>query len=326
MYFLCYDIGGIDIKMGIVTDSGLIINKKIFPTEPTRDPKDVISDMLFRARILINESSLSLSDISAIGLGVPGLVDNNTGNVIFCPNIFWHNVPLRSCMKTQFSVPIFMCNDATIAAIAEHRSGACKGAKNSVTLTIGTGLGGGVVINNKVYEGSYGGGGEIGHMVIVPGGKPCNCGNRGCFEVYGSVSALIKDASIAAQENKDSMLYACMQDAPLTGKDIVDCAKAGDASALEVFNKYTEYLNIGITNIINIFDPDIIAIGGGLAKAGDFLLSRINTEPNIKRMYSMLPPVKIIPAAFSNDAGIIGAAMLCAQKLEEEIQYIPEIN
>ena len=317
MYFLCYDVGGIDIKMGIVSENGEIISKKNFPTEPTRTPVEVISDMLSRARTLISEASMQKSDICAIGIGLPGLADNNTGTAVFCPNIFWHQVPIRDFIKMEYDVPIFILNDATIAAIAEHKTGACKGAKNSITITLGTGLGGGFVIDDKVYEGSYGGGGEIGHMTIVPNGKPCNCGNRGCFEVYGSVSALIKSATNAATIHTNSMLAACMKDAPLTGKDIIDCAKAGDATALDVFRLYTYYLSIGITSLINIFDPDIVAIGGGLANAGDFLMSKISIEPNKKRVFNMLPPVKIVRALHSNDAGIIGAAMLCAQKLQD---------
>lgn len=317
MNFLCYDIGGIDIKMGIVTEEAVIINKKTFPTEPLRTPKQIISDMLFRADKLLEESGLSLGDISAIGIGVPGLADNNTGNVIFCPNIFWRDVPLRAYIKAQFDVPVFIANDATLAAIAEHSYGACKGAKNSVTLTIGTGLGSGIVIDDKIYEGRFGGGGEIGHMVIEQGGKLCNCGNQGCFEVYASVPALLQAAQAAAEKHPDSMLKARIASSPLTGKDVIDCAKAGDPAAVSVFDAYTDYLNLGITNIINIFDPDMIAIGGGLTKAGDFLLHRIENTANRKREYSMLPPVKIVLAAFSNDAGMIGAALLCLQKLQK---------
>lgn len=327
MYFLCYDIGGIDIKMGIVNENGLIIRKKIFPTQPIRTPKEIISDMLFRARILVNEVNLEISDISAIGIGVPGLADNNSGRVLCCTNIFWNDVPIRDLIKSQLDVPIFLLNDATIAAIAEHKNGACKGAKNSITITLGTGIGGGIVIDNKIYEGSYGGSGEIGHMIIMPGGEQCNCGNKGCFEMYCSASALIKSATNAANQNKDSMLTACMLDTPLTGKDVVDCAKAGDAVALKVFDQYTEYLSLGIISLINIFDPDIIAIGGGIAKAGDFLLSRINVIPSKRRIFNMLPPVKIVGAKFSNDAGIIGAAMLCASKLEyNKEQYLSNYN
>lgn len=318
MYLLCYDVGGIDIKMGIVNEHGTIINKKAFPTEPLRSANIIVSDMISRADILLSELNLTRKDIAAIGIGLPGLANNKDGKATFCPNLFWQDVPIRKMFKKEYDIPIYLLNDATIAAIAEHKSGACKGAKNSLTITLGTGLGGGIVINDRLYEGSNGGSGEFGHMTIVPDGEPCNCGNRGCFETYASVSALIRCATNAANEYRDSMLAACMKDSPLTGKTVIDCAKAGDTVALDVFHSYIRYLSIGISSLINIFDPEMIAIGGGLANAGDFLISELSIEANKKRLFSMLPPVKIVRAKHLNDAGIIGAAFFCIQELQQK--------
>ena len=196
--------------------------------------------------------------------------------------------------------------------MAESTVGACKGYKNSVTVTLGTGIGGGIVINNRLYAGSHGIGAEIGHMTIVADGIPCTCGAYGCWERYGSATALIREGKAGMARDSQSLIYTLAQgdENKVTAKVVIDAAKAGDKTACEIFDDYVKYIVIGLINIVNCFDPDVIAIGGGVAAAGDFLLDAVRERFEANIFYKDVDHAKIVFAEMGNDAGIVGAAML----------------
>ncbi len=307
MYYVGIDVGGTGVKAGVVDDNGQIIAKASVKTAVEKGADAVMEDMAQVAGMAVEQAGLEMEQIEAIGIGIPGVLDPATGVVPFCTNLGWHQVPVIERMHELTGRPIFVDNDATVAALAESVAGISAGVKNSVFLTLGTGVGGGIVLDGKVYSGSHGVASELGHQITHAGGEKCTCGNRGCWERYASATALIRMGKEAAKAHPESAL-AKFED--LTAKDVVDSAKAGDEAALAVFDQYTEELAMGMVNIINYLDPEIIAIGGGVSAAGEFLLEPVREKLKKYVFYKDLPYAEIKLATMGNDAGIVGAAML----------------
>lgn len=310
MYRIGIDLGGTNIAAGIVNEEGKIVIQGSTPTLATRPFEEVIADMGKLVNDLLAKYGITADDVISIGIGSPGAVLN--GYVIFSNNLNWKHVPLCDELRKYIDVPVYADNDANVAALAESTCGACKGYKNSVTVTLGTGIGGGIVINDKLYGGSHGVGAEIGHMAIKFDGIRCTCGGIGCWERYGSATALIREGKLGMARDSQSMIYTLAQgdEDKVTAKVVIDAAKAGDKTACEIFDEYVKNIVVGLINLVNIFDPDVIAIGGGVAAAGDFLLDAVREcyEENI--FYKDIPHAKIVFAEMGNDAGIVGAAML----------------
>ncbi len=312
MLYIGVDLGGTNIAAGLVDEEGHILHKCSVPTGVERGAEAVIADMAALCQRIIDETGNKASDIKAIGVGVPGICHPSNGVVEFCTNLFWHQVPLREIMNRTLDIPVYIGNDATVAGLAESVAGVSKGVANSVFLTLGTGVGGGIVVDHKVYSGTHGIGSELGHMVIVADGEPCTCGNHGCWERYTSATAMIRMGREAAAKYPDSaILTACGGNLDkLTAKMVMDAAKAGDSAGVEVFKKYVHYLAVGIVSIINILDPEVIAIGGGVSAAGEFLRDAVRAEVDTMIFCKEVPYARIEIAVLGNDAGIIGAAML----------------
>jgi len=310
--YIGVDLGGTNMAVGLVDEEGKILHKGEVPTGVGRPYQDILRDMAMLILKVIEEAGYKKEDIKSIGIGSPGFADKEQGKIIFANNLFWHNVPVRDEIQKYINVPVYIDNDATVAGLAEAVAGACRGVKNSITLTLGTGVGAGIVIDGKPYSGSHGVGSELGHMIVVVDGLECTCGNRGCWERYTSATALIREGKEAAKKHPDSMINKMVDGdiEKITAKTVIDAAKEGDYAAMEIFKEYIHYLAMGIITIINSFDPDIIAIGGGVAKAGDFLLNAIKEEVAKHIFYKDVPYAKICMAQLGNDAGIIGAAML----------------
>ena len=304
------DLGGTNIAAGIVDENGKIIKSGSTPTLAQRHYSDVIADMGRLVNQLIEESGIAKSDIASVGIGSPGAIKG--GVVVFANNLGWYNVPLAEELSKLVGLPVYADNDANVAALAEFSFGACKGYQNSLTITLGTGIGSGIIINGKLYSGSHGVGAELGHMCVEVNGIPCSCGNAGCWERYGSATALIREGREGMARDSQSMIATLAQGDPdkVTAKTVLDAAKAGDKTACEIFDTYIEYITMGLINIVNCFDPDIIAIGGGVAGAGEFLLSAIQKSYEEHVFYKDIAHAKICFAQMGNDAGIIGAAML----------------
>ena len=312
MYYIGLDVGGTTFKAGVVTQDGRIVHKDAMPTGIERPYQEIIADMAALCKKVAADAGIEMSEIQSIGVGVPGLFDNKTGMIPFCTNLGWHDIPFVAEMKKHLDTPVYGDNDATVAGLAESVAGVSAGIRDCVFLTLGTGVGGGIIIDGKPYSGAHGCGSEIGHMMIKMGGELCTCGNYGCFERYASATAIIREARKAIVEYPESsMLAACGGDPEkLNAKIVIDAAKAGDAAAKTVFDDYVHALAVGIINIINMIDPEVIVLGGGVSAAGEFLLDAVREAVKPMVFFKTMPYARIELAQLGNDAGIIGAAML----------------
>lgn len=311
MYYIGVDLGGTNIAAGLVDEEGKIIKHKNIPTLKERGIDAICEDMIRVCQEIMSENKLKKEDIHAIGVGSPGTVDATKGIIVYANNIIINNFPVAERMNAQLGIPVYVGNDADCAALGEVTSGIAKGCKNAVILTLGTGVGGGLIINGEIYKSSFPGAGELGHQAIVYNGRQCNCGRKGCFERYASATALIKDAKKAAQNNPDSKLneYVKGDLEKMNAKVPFDAAQAGDEVAKKVIDQYLEYLACGVANVINGLNPEMIILGGGVAKQGDNLTKPL-TKKVEKEVYTDQLQTKIEVAMLGNDAGIIGAAML----------------
>lgn len=309
MYLAGIDLGGTYIKAGLVGEDFSIACKTSIPTMAGRKYQDVIKDMAGAVSGLAEEHGIKTEEIAGIGIGIPGVSING---VVIVHNLYWFDVPLKDEMGRHLDIPVVIDNDATAAAVYEYHLGVLAGARVGVLLTLGTGVGGGVIINGKPFGGAHGLGTEIGHMAIVPDGLQCTCGNKGCLEVYTSVGALIRLGRRCVIERPESMLHHITggDHLKVTSEMIIDCAKQGDYVALSIVDEYVKYLSMGICSILNVLDPDTIAIGGGLSGAGGFLLDKIIKASEGRGIFENQKYADIKLAKSGNDAGLIGAAML----------------
>lgn len=317
MLYIGIDVGGTTIKAGIVDEKGTILHKNSCPTGVERGHEAVIRDMAQLALRVLGESGHTLEEIHSVGVGIPGMQDPRTGRVPFCTNLRWHDVPLVELMQAYIDKPTYINNDATVAGLAESVAGVSAGTKNSVIVTLGTGVGGGVILDGKVFMGVHGIATEIGHMITVAGGEMCTCGNRGCWERYASATALIREGRKLVQARPDGALARQVGGDPekIEARTVIDLAKAGDPDCVRLFDNYVYHLTVGLVNLINLYDPEVIALGGGVSKAGDFLLEKVNALLPDMIFFKTMPRARIELARLGNDAGIIGAAMLGRQTL-----------
>ncbi len=315
-YVIGVDLGGTKILSAIVDRSGKIVERVNLPTEAALGPKRVIGNIRDSVNLLLAKSGIPLSQIKAIGIGAPGPILYEKGVVLDPPNLpGWKRVPVRDLVQKEFKVPVILENDANAAALAESRSGAAKNCENFIYLTISTGIGGGIVIGRKLYRGSIGGAGEVGHMIIKTDGPMCGCGNPGCLEAMASGSAIGRLGREAAAGNKSSLMVK------LAGGDLKKinaltvelAAKKGDAPAKKVLNEAAFNLGVGLANLINIFAPDMIALGGGVINMGEMFLGPARRTA---KRFSLSPAgdhVKIIAVKLGGDVGVLGAAALCLE-------------
>lgn len=316
MYRVGIDLGGTNIVAGVVNEEYEIIAKASCKTSVPRPEDEICNSMVEVTKKAVEKANLSLDDIELIGIGVPGAINPKTGVVEYSANLFFHNWEIVKMMSSKLDgKKVLIENDANAAAYGEYLAGSAKGAKNAVAITLGTGVGGGIIINGKIYTGSNFAGAELGHMVIVKDGKECGCGRHGCWEAYASATGLAdmtKEAILQEKPEFSCMLSLCDGDInKVEGKTAWDAMQQGDPNAKAVIDKYIGYLAAGLVNIINIFQPDILCIGGGISHQGENLLAPLRciieneryTKHNDKQ-------TKICCATLGNDAGIIGAAML----------------
>lgn len=313
-YYAGIDIGGTFVKCGIVDNEGKIIVKGKIPTGKNKTYQQIAMDIAKYVAQLEDEAGVKTC---SVGIGCPGTVDSEKGIVLYCNNLGWKNVPLAEEIGKLLGKPTYVTNDANAAALGESFIGAGKAYNSSILVTLGTGVGGGIVLDGKLFEGNCSAGAEIGHHVIRKDGRKCTCGRNGCFEVYSSATALMKEARTRMRENKNSMLWgACNGNKDkVDGKMIFDCAKAGDETANKVVNWYIDYLAEGIANLANIFRPEAVLLGGGVSAQGDALIVPTQKLVN-KRLYGgyHYAPVKVAVATLGNDAGLCGAAKLAMKE------------
>ena len=312
MIYIGIDVGGMSIKAGVVDEEGNILFKHSCPTGVERGYGAVIRDIAELGIAAVEKSGHSMDEVKAIGIGIPGIMDQRTGIVPFCTNLAWHDVPIIEEMKKYTSVPVYVDNDATVAGLAESVKGVSAGTQSSVFITLGTGVGGGVVINGRVFSGSHGVATEIGHMVTVDGGEECTCGKKGCWERYASATALIREGrKLCAAKPECALMKAVEGDITRIGaKDVIDLAREGDADCTAIFDNYVHHLVIGLSNLINVYDPEVFVLGGGVSHAGEFLLNAVRAKLPQYVFFKTMPYARVELATLTNDAGIIGAAML----------------
>lgn len=313
--FIGIDLGGTNITAGLVTLDGIILHDVHVKTNAYRSADEVIADIAGAARKVLDEHGTDISEVKSIGVGSPGAIDDENGVVIFAGNLNWVRVPLKQKLEELLGIPAFVSNDANVAAYAENLFGAGRGRHSLQLVTLGTGVGGGYVLDGKIQSGFHGVGMEIGHMVLVPEGRLCTCGNRGCLESYASATGIINMGIEAMQENPEGAIAKMAEGEPsnVNAKLIIDLAKEGDEVALDIFNNYARYLAYAVINIINFNDPEVIVFGGGVSRAGKFLLDAIKKEVAPRVFCKQAPYSEILLSEMGNEAGVIGAALLGEQ-------------
>lgn len=309
MYYIGVDLGGTNIAVGLVDEKGKIIESLSTPTLSPRSYKEIVADMAKLINEIIKNTGISLSDIESIGIGSPGSIDNERGMVLYANNLKFDHAPIREEMRKYFDLPVHLENDANAAAFGEYVVNGGD-AKDVIFVTLGTGVGGGIIIGGKIYKGFNGAGGELGHYILVKDGIKCSCGLNGCWEQYASVTALISQTKAAIEKNPDSLMVKLAEEhGAVSGRTAFEAAKMGDEAAKKVVSEYAEYVAAGAVSMINIFQPEKLIIGGGISREGDYLLDPIRKFCE-KNSYKCDGGSTTIQAAtLFNDAGIIGAAL-----------------
>lgn len=307
-YYIGIDLGGTNIVAGVVDETYKILAKASVKTRLPRPEKEIAADMAKVSREAAEKAGLTLEDIQWIGVGTPGVANSATGIIEYSNNLGFLNTPMVQYLEADLGKPTFIENDANAAAYGEYVAGAAKGAKNAVCITLGTGVGAGIIVDGKIYSGSNFGGAEVGHMVIAVDGPKCTCGRRGCFEVFSSATGLVRMTKEALERHPMSNMR---QEERISARTAFDYMRKGDKTAKQVVDEYIRYLATGITNTINIFQPDILCIGGGVCNEGEPLLLPMKQQVR-QEVYTRhsAKNTEIVIAKLGNDAGIIGAAFL----------------
>ena len=305
-YAIGVDLGGTNIKAALVSPSGQIEAMDSRPTQ-TETGADGVSDRIAdMVRHLSSVRSLALEDLAGVGVGVPG-VTTADGTVILAPNLDWHHVPFKRMLEERLKIRVEVDNDANVAALAEARVGVGAGCDTLVFFTLGTGIGGGIVINGRIHHGASHAAGEVGHLCILPDGPICGCGKPGCLEAITAGPAMVKFVQNGLSEGRDS---SAKDAEDLTPEAICKAAAQGDALCLEAVNQSARYLGLAIANLIHLLSPDVIAIGGGISAAGDVIFNPIVESARAQALEGMYEHTRIVLAELGNDAGSLGAAFL----------------
>ena len=313
-YYAGIDFGGMSAKAGLFDENGKLLAKDSVKTSKEDGYAVTVAKMAQLVRTLGESKKVK---VSAVGIGSPGIIDGKEGVVVNWFNYGWSDKPLARDLSEKLGVPVSLTNDANAAALGEAKFGAGKNYEDSVFITLGTGVGSGIVLGGKVFEGSHGAGAEVGHMVVEVGGIPCPCGRRGCFEQYASASALIRDTKRAMFEHKNSLLWTLVGGDPenVDGKTAFAAARENDAAAKQVVKNYIMYLGEGVLNLVNIFRPQAVVIGGGVSNEGEALLQPLRRYVSERLLVDCeRVPLAINRAALGSDAGMYGACALVLGK------------
>lgn len=318
MKYVGVDIGGTNLKAGLVDESGVLLATQKMKVASIADDEGLAWTVASLVQELARTVNIPVSDVASVGVGVPGTVEIRSGSINYTCNLPLRNVPLRKLFRRYLSIPLYIENDANCAALAEYLVGAGRDSKRFVTVTLGTGVGAGIVHNGKIYHGANGMAGEVGHMVIQRDGLPCPCGRRGCWEQYASATALKRFTAEALAAHPDSILAQVVaeNEGRVSGQSAFIAARRGDPVGQQVCDEYVDYLACGVVNVVNIFQPDTLAIGGGVSNEADEQL----LLPVRQRVARESIPcgrdrrTRIVKAELGNRAGLIGAALLGKNK------------
>ena len=315
MYRIGIDFGGTNIAVGIVNEHLEVLYKSSLPTKKDeRSVDEIVADMATLCLKMVDKVGIGLSQVDAIGIASPGVVNSKTGVVEYYCGMNMNHYPMAAILSEKLGgyQPIYMENDANAAALGEVLAGAARGAKNALMITLGTGVGGGIVIDGKIYDGVNFAAAELGHTVIEKDGVPCGCGRRGCWEKYSSATGLIRMAKEEMEKCPDSAMWKLAPTLDeVNGLTPYEAAKAGDEAAMRVVAKYQDYLACGLANMVNIFQPEVLCIGGGVCGQGDNLLLPVNKQVMAEQYAkTSAKKTKLVIATLGNNAGIVGAAAL----------------
>lgn len=316
MLYAGIDLGGTNIKAALVDENGHIMAETSAPTGLPRPPRELCAAIAAVLDELLKASGVPKENVAALGIGCPGSVQEKTGAVLYANNLAWENVPVAEWLRALTGLPVAVGNDANVAALGEALYGCARGAQSAVIVTLGTGVGGGIVIDGRLVTGFNGAASELGHMVVEPDGEPCTCGQRGCLEAYASATALLRETRRAMAAYPQSLLHAMAAQDGLSGAVPFAAAAAGDAAARAVVNAYIRRLGQGIGSVINILFPEVIGLSGGVANQGEALLAPLRREVE-QRVYGHElggPLPRIVACTLGYQAGLVGAAALAAQR------------
>lgn len=307
------DLGGTNIVAAVVNDEYEMVGKAKTPTNTPRSAEEIFDDIAKVCNEAMEQAGVTINDIFSVGIGTPGTV-NKDGVIEFANNLGFVNVPAKQMLTERLGIDnVYVDNDANCAALGEAQAGSGHGAKDFIAVTLGTGVGSGVIINGKIVAGVNNAGGECGHSVIVVDGEPCTCGRKGCWEAYASATALINQTKAAMEKNPDSVMHELVKanGGKVDGRIAFDAMRRGDIAGIKVVDAYVKYVACGLINLVNIFQPETICIGGGICNEGETLLRPLRRYIDSER-YSVYSKIqsKIVKAELGNDAGIIGAALL----------------
>ena len=306
------DLGGTNIVAGVMDSDYKLLAKARCKTNASRPAREIVTDMARMAREAVEKAGLAMSDVEHIGVGSPGTCNAANGIVEYANNLGFDHVPIKAWLEEDLRVPVSIENDANAAALGEALAGAARGARSCVCITLGTGVGGGIILDGKVYSGFNYAGAELGHMVIMVDGEDCTCGRQGCWEAYASATALVRQTRRAMEAHPDSAMWKIAGSLDnVDGRTAFDGMRAGDDAASRVVENYVHYVACGLINVINIFQPEVLCIGGGICKEGETLLAPIR-EYIFQERYSKFCDhlTRLCVAELGNDAGVIGAACL----------------
>ncbi len=312
MYVIAVDLGGTNLRVALVDKSGKIIEKRDTPTRVVGGEKIVIQQMIDLIRDVLKKSQVDVQQIMGIGIGCPGPLDTKTGVIIDTPNLGWRNVALKETIEQEFQMSVCVDNDGNLAALGESWLGAGRGVEHLVCLTLGTGIGGGIIINGEILHGARDAAGELGHIIVEPNGLRCGCGNYGCMEAYASGPGITKRTIFSIKEGITTVITELVQNQleKITPLVVYQAAIKGDELANYILSETGRYLGIGIVSIVNVLDPQLVIIGGRVAQMGELLLNHIKDEITKRAFLEPCRRIAIVPAELGDDAGIIGAAKM----------------
>lgn len=313
MYRVGVDLGGTNISVGVVDEGLKIVGRAKVKTNAPRSAERIFDDITACVEAAIEDAGISRSEVLSVGVGTPGSVNKANGYIEFANNLEFNQVPAKEMLEERIGLPVYLDNDANCAALGEAVAGCGKGVKNFVAITLGTGVGSGIIVEGKIVGGINYAAGELGHMVICMDGEQCTCGRRGCWESYAAATALVAQTKDAMKNNQESLMWQLVNDNidKVSGRTSFDAMRAGDETAKKVVARYIGYVAAGIINIVNALQPEIICVGGGIGHEGETLLEPLRKYVERER-YSLYASkqTRLMSAELGNDAGIIGSALL----------------
>jgi len=312
-YFIGIDLGGTNIAAGIIDQAHQLVYKTSIKTDMSRGFDGLCKDMASLCHTVVTAFGIEFNEILSVGIGCPGMINEETGEIVFSNNLDIYHQPLGAQMAELLACPVYCANDANAAALGEYVGGSGKSADSMIAITLGTGVGSGIIMDGKICGGFNYSGGELGHMVIQVEGRQCTCGRKGCLETYASATGLIRSAREAMENEPESLLWSLADDNSkhVTGRMVFEARECGDATAIHVVDAYIEYLSVGLSNVVNALQPEIVAVGGGISHQGDWLMQALQEKVDTQ-VFGRFgdKQTRIIAASLGNDAGIIGAALL----------------